>query len=190
MTTLSPKDVTQLLIEWSDGDQAALDRLMPLVYDELHRLARRYMRRERPDHTLQATALVNEVYLRLVDQQRASWQDRAQFFAICAMLMRRILVNYAHRRRSAKREGETRLVSLEEAALVSKDRAAEFIALDDALRSLESLDPTKSRIVELRFFGGLTIEETAEALHISHATVEREWDLARAWLYQEMKSGE
>jgi RNA polymerase sigma factor (TIGR02999 family) len=180
--------VTQLLVDWGSGDQAALDKLTPLVYDELHRLAHHYMRRERPDHTLQTTALVNEVYLRLIDQKKASWQNRAQFFAVCAELMRRILVDYARRRHYAKREGEERKVSLEEAAVVSKGRAAELIALDDALMSLESLDPTKSRIVELRFFGGLTSEETAEVIGMSLRTVEREWRKAKAWLYRELQN--
>ncbi|HLG13409.1 MAG TPA: sigma-70 family RNA polymerase sigma factor [Blastocatellia bacterium] len=189
MTKPSPGEITQLLIDWSRGDQTALDQLMPLVYDELRRLAHRYMRRERPGHTLQTTALVNEVYIRLIDQTKANWQNRVQFLAVCAMLMRRILVTYAQRRRSAKREGQTLLVSLDEAAVVSKARAAEVIALDEALMSLEAIDPRKSRIVELRFFGGLTIEETAEALHVSHATVEREWNTARAWLYCEMTQG-
>jgi RNA polymerase sigma factor (TIGR02999 family) len=184
----SPQEVTQLLIEWSHGDQAALDKLVPLVYDELRRLAHRYMRRERADHTLQTTALVNEVYLRLVDQKKSNWQNRAQFFAVCAQLMRRILVDYARRRHYAKREGEALKVSLEEAAVVSKERASEIIALDDALTSLESLDPTKSRIVELRFFGGLTSEETAEVIGMSLRTVEREWRKAKAWLYHQLQN--
>jgi RNA polymerase sigma factor (TIGR02999 family) len=188
--TASPKEVTELLIGWSNGDQAALDKLLPLVHDELRRLAHQYMRRERRDHTLQTTALVNEVYLRLVDQKNASWQNRVQFFAVCAELMRRILVDYARRRQYAKREGEERKVSLEEAALVSKERATELIALDDALIGLEAIDARKSRIVELRYFGGMTIEETAEVLHISHATVEREWNTARAWLYRQLRNAE
>jgi RNA polymerase sigma factor (TIGR02999 family) len=189
MTRPSPKDVTQLLLAWSDGDRAALDQLIPVVYDELRRRAHRYMRRERPDHTLQTTALVNEVYLRLIDQPKVSWQNRAHFFAICAKLMRQILVNYAHRRQYGKREGEARQVSLDEAAVVSSERAAELIAVDEALMSLEAVDPRQSRIVEMRFFGGLTIEETAEVMHVSHATVEREWNAARAWLYCEIAQG-
>jgi RNA polymerase sigma-70 factor (ECF subfamily) len=186
VTKPSPQEVTQLLIDWNNGNKAALDQLVPLVHDELRRLAHLYMRRERADHTLQTTALVNEVYLRLIDQKMASWQNRAQFFGVCAQLMRRILVDYARRRQYAKRQGEERKVPLEEAAVVSQDRAAELVALDDALMSLEAIDPRKSRIVELRFFGGLTIEETAEVLKVSHATVEREWNMARAWLYREL----
>jgi len=186
MTKPSSEEITQMLLDWSHGDRTALDKLMPVVYDELRRLAHRYMRRERPDHTLQTTALVNEVYLRLIDQQHVNWKNRAHFFAICAKLMRRILVDYARSRQYAKREGEVRKVSLEEAAVVSKERAADLIAVDEALMSLEALDSRKSQIVELRFFGGLTIEETAEVLHASHATIEREWSTARAWLYREI----
>jgi RNA polymerase sigma factor (TIGR02999 family) len=163
-----------------------LNKLGPLVHDELRRLAHQHLRRERQGHTLQTTALVNEVYLRLIDQTRATWKNRAHFFAVCAELMRRILVDYARRRRYAKRAGEERKVTLEEAAEVSKARATELIALDDALMSLAAIDPRQSEIVELRFFGGLTIEETAEVLHVSHATVEREWNTARAWLYREI----
>jgi RNA polymerase sigma factor (TIGR02999 family) len=186
MTAPSPQEVTQLLLDWSQGDQAALDKLMPLVYGELRRMAHLRMRNERPGHTLQTTALVHEAYLRLIDQRHADWRNRAHFFAIAAQLMRRILVDYARARRYAKREGEQRKVELEEAAVCSTERGAELIAVDDALQSLAAIDERKSRIVELRFFGGLTIEETAEALQISHATVEREWDAARTWLYREI----
>ena len=188
MTKPSSQEITQMLLDWSQGDRAALDKLMPLVYDELRRLAHQQMRRERAGHTLQTTALVNEVYFRLIDQNRVSWKNRAHFFSICAKLMRRILVDYARGRRHAKREGEAHKVSLEEAAVVSKGRAAELIAVHEALESLAALDPRKSQIVELRFFGGLTIEETAEVLQASHATVEREWNTARAWLYKAVKS--
>jgi len=182
----SPGEVTQWLIAWSQGDRTALDKLMPLVYDELHRLAHHYMSRERPGHTLQTTALVNEVYLRLVDQRNVTWQNRAQFFAVCAQLMRRILVDYARRRHYAKREGEARKVSLEEAAMVSAERGADLIAVDDALKSLAAFDPRKSQIVELRFFGGLSTEEVAEVIGVSPRTVEREWRKAKAWLHREM----
>ncbi len=188
MAEPSPGDVTQWLVSWGEGDTAALDKLIPLVYQELRRRAHRHMRRERPGHTLQTTALVNEIYLRLIDQPKVKWQDRAHFFAICAKLMRQILVNYAQRRQSAKREGEARKVSLDEAAIVSSDRAAELIAVDEALVHLAAMDPRQSRIAELRFFGGLSIDETAEVLQISHATVEREWHTARAWLYCEIRN--
>ena len=179
-------EVTQLLLAWSEGDQTALDQLAPLVYEELRRLAHEYMRRENPGHTLQTTALVNEAYLRLVDLKRLQWQNRAQFFGIAAQLMRRILVDFARSRHYQKRGGAARQVSLEEAAMVAKGRSAEFIALDDALESLATIDPRKSRIVELRYFGGLNVKETAEVLHISPRTALREWNLARAWLHREL----
>jgi len=181
----SPKAVTQLLLDWRNGDQAALDQLMPLVYDELHRLAQAYLRRERQGHTLQTSALVNEAYLRLVDQQ-TPWQNRAHFFGIAAQLMRRILVDHARAHQYAKRGGDQQRVSLEAAADVANAEDGDLVALDDALLSLAAIDPKQSRIIELRFFGGLTIEETAEVLGISHATVEREWSLARAWLRREL----
>ena len=187
MTTPSPKEITQLLVDWSGGDRAALNELMPLVYDELRRLAHHYMSRERPGHTIQTTALVNEAYLRLVDQKNVSWQNRAHFFGIAAQLMRRILIDYARKHRSAKRGGEVRLVSLDEAAVMTEERAAELTALDEALNNLASFDPQQSRIVELRFFGGLTIEETAEVMKLSVDMVKREWSTARGWLYREMK---
>lgn len=184
-----PEGVTRMLLNWGQGDQTALERLIPLVYDELRRLAHRYMQRERAGHTLQTTALVNEAYLRLVDQRKANFKNRAHFFAICANIMRRILVDYARSRRYRKREGEARKVSLEEAAALSSERAAEVLAVDEALQSLASIDPRKSQIIELRFFGGLTIEETAEVIGASHATIEREWNMARAWLYREIGRG-
>jgi len=189
MTPPSQNEVTQLLLAWSDGDQTALEELTPLVYAELHQLAERYMRRERAGHPLQTTALVNEAYVRLVDLQQVRWQNRAHFFAIAAQLMRHILVDFARARRYAKRGGWGRQVSLDEAAIVSKTRSAEFIALDDALKSLAEIDPRKSRLVELRFFGGLSVEETAEALNVSPRTVMREWSLARDWLYRELSKG-
>src|SRR5262245_23437615 len=185
----STHEITQLLLAWSDGDQTALEELTPLVYAELHRLAGGYMRRERPGHPLQTTALVNEAYLRLVDLKQAQWQNRAQFFAIAAELMRRILVDFARKRRRAERGGFAQQISLEESAVVSKGRTADFVALDDALKSLAEIDPRKSRMVELRFFGGLSVEETAEVLNVSPRTVMREWSLARDWLYREL-SGE
>jgi RNA polymerase sigma-70 factor, ECF subfamily len=187
MTALSQSQVTQLLLDWSDGDQAALDKLVPLVYQELRRLARYYMRRERVGHTLQTSALVNEAYLQLVDYKRMRFKDRAHFMAVAAQAMRRVLVDHARSRRAAKRGGaEMRKVSLDKAATLAQDRASEMIALDDALRSLAILDPRKSQIVELRYFGGLEIEETAEVVNVSTATVKREWNSARLWLRREI----
>ena len=187
--TASPKGVTQLLVAWGDGDAAARDELMPLVYEELRRLAHRYMGRERKGHTLQTSGLVNEAYLRLVDQSRVHWQNRAHFFGIAAQMMRRILVDYARSRGYAKRGGDLQPVSLDEAATVSEERAANVVALDDALTSLAAVDPRKSQIVELRFFSGLSIEETAEVLAVSPGTVMRDWTLAKAWLRREMRAG-
>src|SRR4051812_19211842 len=184
----SPQVVTQLLIDWSRGDQAALDSLMPLVYQELRRLAHCFMRRERVGHTLQTTALINEAYLRLVEQQHVQWKNRAHFFAISAQLMRRILVDHARSHLYAKRGGGAHKVSLEGAAVVAQEQAADLIALDDALGSLAAIDERKSRVVELRFFGGLSVEETAEALKISPRTVMREWSMAKAWLYKTVTS--
>ena len=186
--TVSPKGVTQLLVAWGDGDAAARDELMPLVYEELHRLAHRYMGRERIGHTLQTSGLVNEAYLRLIDQSQVHWQNRAHFFGIAAQMMRRILVDYARNRRYAKRGGSARQVSLDEAMIVSEERSAEVVALDDALKGLAEIDPRKSQIVELRFFGGLSIEETAEVLKVSPGTVMRDWTLAKAWLRKQMIS--
>ncbi|HVQ36637.1 MAG TPA: sigma-70 family RNA polymerase sigma factor [Pyrinomonadaceae bacterium] len=187
--TESPKGVTQLLVAWGDGDAAARDELMPLVYEELRRLAHRYMGRERSDHTLQTSGLVNEAYLRLIDQSQVRWQNRAHFFGIAAEMMRRILVDYARSRGYAKRGGKARQVTLDEAAIVSRERAADVVALDEALTGLAEFDMRKSRIVELRFFGGLSIEETAEVLAVSPGTVMRDWTLAKAWLRREMTSG-
>jgi RNA polymerase sigma factor (TIGR02999 family) len=183
----APSDnVTELLRSWGNGDQSAADRLMPLVYDELRRLAHRYMRRENPGHTLQTSALVNEAYVRLVDQSKIQWESRAHFFGIAAHLMRQILVDQARRRNVAKRGGDAIRVSLNEGTVAVQEQSASVMALDDALKTLEQIDPRKSRIVELRFFGGMSIEETAETLKVSPGTVMREWTFARAWLRQEM----
>jgi RNA polymerase sigma factor (TIGR02999 family) len=179
--------MTELLAAWSDGDRDALDRLLPLVERELHRLAHQYMSRERPDHTLQTGALVNEAYLKLVDQTRVRWQNRAHFFAIAAQTMRRILIDHARRRRYDKRGGGARALPLDEAAHVSDERAAELVALDDALKLLQQVDERKARVVELRYFGGLSIEETAEVLKVSPDTIGREWRRARAFLLREME---
>jgi RNA polymerase sigma-70 factor (ECF subfamily) len=185
-------DVSQLLRAWSGGDQSALERLAPIVYDELRRLARRYMRQERPGHSLQATALVNEAYMRLVDYQRMQWQNRAHFFAVSAQLMRRILVEHA-RRHNLKRGGGVPHVALEDAAVVGHlaggSRAADLVALDDAMNALGRLDPRKVQVVEMRFFGGLSVEETAAVLKVSSITVMREWSTAKAWLYRELSGG-
>jgi RNA polymerase sigma factor (TIGR02999 family) len=182
----SPKKLTQLLLDWSNGNQAALEELTPLVHEELHRLAHRYMRRERADHTLQTTALVNEAYLRLIDQKHVQCQNRTDFFAIAAQLMRHILVDHARSRHYAKRGGQMHKVSLDEAMTVSQERGSDLIALDDALNLLAAIDQRKSKVVELRFFGGLSVEETAEALKISAVTVMRDWSMAKAWLYEAM----
>jgi RNA polymerase sigma factor (TIGR02999 family) len=184
----SQQQVTQLLVAWGSGDQAARDELMPLVYEELRRLAHRCIRRERPGHTLQTSALINEAYLRLVDQKNIQWQDRAHFFGIAARLMRQVLVDYARKRSYAKRGGDARRVSLDEAMIVSEERAADVVALDDALKGLAEIDPRQSQIVELRFFGGLSIEETAEVLAVSPGTVMRDWTLAKAWLRRAVTS--
>ena len=188
--TFSKQEVTQLLVAWSQGDQAALERLMPLVYEELRRVARRYMRRERAGHTLQTTAVVNEAYLRLIDASQVQWQNRAHFFAVSAQLMRRILVDYARAHNYIKRGGEAHHVPLEEAAVFSAERAPDIVALDDALKSLAVMDQRKSRVVELRFFGGLSVEETAEALKVSPRTVLNDWNLAKAWLLRELSNRE
>jgi RNA polymerase sigma factor (TIGR02999 family) len=182
----SAKEVTQLLLEWSNGNKEAVAKLIPLVYDELRQLADRHLRRERPNHTLHTTALVHEAYLRLIDQHSVRWQNQAHFYAIAAQLMRRILVNYARDRHAIKRGGSAQKVSLDEALTVSASRNVDLVALDDSLISLASIDPQQSRIVELRFFGGLTIEETAEVLGISPATVKNKWSMARAWLHREI----
>lgn len=178
-----PEGVTQLLKDWSRGDQSALDKLMPLVHSELRRLANNYLRRERVNHTLQPTALVNEAYLRLVDQKNARWQNRAQFFGVAAQLMRRILVDHARLHQAQKRGGsDQQRLSLTNVERVADQPQIDLLALHEALNELAEVDPQQSRIVELKFFGGLSIEETAEVLGIGHATVERDWKMARAWL--------
>jgi RNA polymerase sigma factor (TIGR02999 family) len=181
-------DISMLLRAWSDGDQGALVKLTPIVYDELHRLARRHLKREHTGHSLQTTALVNEAYMRLVDYKRMQWQNRAHFFAASAQVMRRILVEHA-RRHNLKRGGAVLHVSLEEAAVVGSGRAADLVALDDAMNALGRLDPRKVQVVEMRFFGGLSVEETAEVLKVSPVTVMRDWSTAKAWLHREMTSG-
>ena len=184
-----PEEVTGLLVAWSKGDEKAYDKLVPLVYAQLHQLAHRYMSRERPGHTLQTTALVGEAYLRLVDQ-KVHWQNRSHFFAIAAEVMRRILVDYARQRQYAKRGGGVQQVELNEAMVMARERSNELVALDEALRELAKFDQRKSRVVELRFFGGLSVEETAEVLKISVNTVKRDWSTARAWLYKAVTSGQ
>jgi len=188
--TASPNDVTQLLVAWGNGDQAARDQLMPLVYAELHRLAHRHIKKERPGHTLQTSALVNEAFVRLVDQRDVQWQSRAHFFGIAAQMMRRILVDYARKRRFAKRGGNQLQVSLNEELVAANQRSAEVVLLDDALTQLAEIDERKSKVVELKFFGGLSIEETAEALGVSPGTVMRDWTLAKAWLRRAMNKNE
>lgn len=187
LKTLPCGDVSRLLRAWSDGDQGALEELTPIVYDELHRLARHYMRLERSGHSLQTTALVNEAYLRLVDCKRMRWQDRAHFFAVSAQLMRRILVDHS-RRHNLKRGAGIQHVPLLDTAVISGKRDPDLIALDDAMQALARIDARKARVVELRFFGGLTTEETAEVLKVSTVTVLRDWSTAKAWLYREMTS--
>ena len=178
-----PSEVTQLLKDWSSGDSTALDRLIPIVYDELRAVATRYLRRERQDHTLQPTALVNEAYLRLIDQKQVQWQNRAHFVGVAAQMMRRILVDHARNHNRAKRGGGARKVSLDEAVALSGERAHELVELDEALAALARFDERKSRVVEMRYFGGLSVEETAEVLNVSEITVARDWKLAKAWLY-------
>jgi len=187
VTTPTSGEVTRILQDWGKGDQQALDRLMPLVYAELRSLARRYLRRERSDHTLQATALVHEAYLRLVDQSGVTWQNRAHFFGVAAQAMRRILVDHARRHHAAKRGGPAFKVSLDDVMIAATERSDDLLALDDALTRLAELDPRQGRIVELRLFSGLTVEETADALGISPATVKREWTSAKAWLTREVR---
>jgi len=182
----SVENVTELLDAWGRGDDAALNKLMPLVYGELHRLAHQYMGRESPAHSMQTTELVNEAYLRLVDQKQAAWQNRAQFIGIAAQLMRRVLIDHARGRASEKRGGGARTVPLDEAAILSPAQTNDVLAIDEALQRLSDFDPRKSRIVELRYFGGLTVEETAEVLKISPVTVMRDWSLAKAWLHREL----
>jgi len=189
MDSPAPNDVTQLLIAWSNGNQAARDQLMSVVYEELHRLARRYMRRESPGHTLQTSALVNEAFLRLVDQRNVHWQNRAHFFGIAAQMMRRVLVDYARSRGCAKHGGGARALSLDEGLIVSEERSAEVVAVHEALEELAKLDARKSQIVELRFFGGFSIDETAEVLGVSPGTVMSDWTMAKAWLRREISPG-
>jgi RNA polymerase sigma-70 factor, ECF subfamily len=181
-----PQEITQLLVNWSKGDRSAFDQLVPLVYPELRQLARRYMRRENPAHTLQTSALVNEAYLRLVDQQDFEWQNRAHFFAVAAQVMRHILIDHARSHRYLKRGAGAQHVPLDEMAVVSQERAAELLDLDEALTNFAAIDLRKSQIVELRFFGGLSVEETAEVMKLSPVTVMREWRAAKAWLYREI----
>lgn len=186
----SQKQITQMLVDWGNGDQAALEKLTPLVYGELHRLARGYMGGERPGHTLQTSALVNEAYIRLIDWKNIQWQNRAHFFAVSAQLMRRILVDFARSRNYAKRGGAAQQVSFDETMVVSRDKDANLVDLDDALDSLARLNERQSRVVELRFFGGLELQEIAEVLKVSVGTVRRDWSLARAWLHRELNRAE
>jgi RNA polymerase sigma factor (TIGR02999 family) len=181
-----PEQVTQLLQAWSNGDQGALDSLFPLIYRELRRLAASHLRRERSNHTLQPTALVNEAYLRLADCEKIKWRDRLQFYAAASKVMRHILIDYARAHQAAKRGGKDRTVALDEACAISDSRDVNLVALDDALRTLETLDPQKATIVELRFFGGLSLEETASVMAISVRTANRKWQAARAWLHREI----
>jgi RNA polymerase sigma-70 factor (ECF subfamily) len=184
----SSGEITQLLADWSEGDEAAFQRLLPLVYDELHRLANAYMRRERPDHTLQTTALIHEAYLRLLGQQNVHWQTRAHFFAVAARAMRNILVDHARGRGRAKRGDGVPVLPLGDVAAMSFERADELVAVNTALESLTAIDPRKSRVFELRYFGGMSIDEAAEALKVSPATVTRDWRMARAWLRRELST--
>ncbi len=188
MALPSPQEVTGLLQDWCNGDQAALEKLIPLVYAELHRLAKRYMRRENAGHTLQTSALVNEAYLRLIEAHGVHWQNRSHFFAVSAQIMRRILVDFARARWNLKRGGGARQVSLDEGLVVSPERGADLLALDEALEKLAVLNARQSRVVELRYFGGLNEEEVAEVIKVSPRTVRNDWSLARAWLYRELSS--
>lgn len=186
MPPFESHNVTELLVAWSDGDEAALERLAPLVHAELHRLAKRYMSRERADHLLQTSALINEAYLRLIDWKAARWQNRAHFFGVAAQLMRRILVDFARRRPRAEQGIEARHISLDAALTVSSAQDPDLLALDEALKILAEVDERKSRIVELRFFGGLSVDETAEVMKLAPITIIREWNKAKAWLYREL----
>ena len=189
MKAMAADNLTGLLLEWREGDKAALDRLMPLVYDELRRIAHRYVQHERDGHTLQTSALVNEAYLRFAGQRKIDWQNRAHFFAVTAQVMRHILIDHARAHARDKRGGGAIQVSLDETAVLAEEQTEHLIALDEALRSLEVVDPQKSKIVELRYFGGLSIEETADVLNISPRTVRREWQRAKAWLYRLIAEG-
>ena len=182
-----PQDITELLIRWNNGDQSALEKLLPLVERELHRLAHQYMCREHTGHTLHTTALINETFVRLVDQKRVVWQNRAHFFGIAAKLMRRVLINHARDRHREKRGGHAVQISLSDVVLVSNEKSIELISLDEALDRLAAIDERKSRVVELRYFGGLSVEETAEVLGVSTITVNRDWKMARAWLAREVR---
>ena len=184
----SSENITQLLVKWGDGDKAALERLMPLVYSELRRLAKNYLRRERQNHTLQPTALVNEAYLKLIDQRKPRWQNRAQFYGVAAQMMRRILVDHARQNKAAKRGGsEQQRLSITSAGQLGEKPDTDLLALHEALKELKTFDPQQERIVELKFFGGLSIEETAEVMGIGHATVKRDWKMARAWLRRKLE---
>ncbi len=189
MAGQSTHEITLLLRDWCRGDRAALERLVPLVHDELHRLAHRYMGRERPGHTLQTTALVNEAYLRLIDAQQVGWRDRAHFFAISANVMRRILVEFARSRASRKRGGDAQRVTFDECVALPVERDSDLVSLDDALNTLADLDPREAQVVELRFFGGLSEKEAAEVLGVSEKTVRRDWNHAKVWLLDEMERG-
>jgi RNA polymerase sigma factor (TIGR02999 family) len=189
MDTPSTHEITQLLIAWDKGDEVALEQLMPLVHRELHGIARRYMAGERPGHILQTTALIHEAYLRLINWKNVGWQSRAHFFGLAAQMMRHILVDFARAQRREKRGGDRLQVSLSEAANLGKEQSADLVALDDALQDLEKLDPRQARVVELRFFAGLSLEETAEVLKVSVGMVRRDWSLAEAWLYRELSKG-
>jgi RNA polymerase sigma factor (TIGR02999 family) len=186
MDALGTHEVTQLLVAWSDGDEAALDRLAPLVNAELHRLAKRYMSREREDHLLETSALINEAYLRLIDWKEVRWKNRAHFFGVAAQMMRRILVDFARQRPRVEKEIEARHISLDQAMTVANEKDMDLVALDEALQSLAEMDERKSKIVELRFFGGLSVDETAEVMKVAPITVIREWNKAKAWLYREL----
>lgn len=188
MLNFGDKDVTKLLDAWSEGDGEALQELMPLVYDELHRMAKRYMNSQPSGHTLQTTALIHEAYLKLADNREKQWQNRAHFFAVAASAMRHILVDHARVRQSEKRGGGAQKISLEDAPMVSIERASEIVALDDALKNLEKEDERKGRVVELRYFGGLSVEETSEVLKISPETVTRDWRFAKTWLLRELSN--
>jgi RNA polymerase sigma factor (TIGR02999 family) len=180
-------EITTLLKAWEQGDKSALDKLMPLVYDELRRQASRYLRKERANHTLQTTDLIHEAYLKMVDQKNVSWQNRSHFFAISAKCLRQILIDYARKRHREKRGGQVEIVPIDEVQIMSAEKSLELIALHEVLKNLENQDRQKSRIVEMRYFGGLTMEEIAEVLGVSKRTVERDWQMAKAWLYKEMK---
>jgi RNA polymerase sigma factor (TIGR02999 family) len=184
-----PEQITELLQSWSHGDRGAIQKLVPLVYDELHRLAQRYMSDERPGHTLQTTALVNEAFLRLVDSAHASWESRTHFYGVCAQVMRRILVDWARSRQALKRGGDMRVLDLDEALAAAKEPGTDLVAVDDALNSLAAVDARKSQVVEMRFFGGLSVKETAAVLKVSPETVQRDWKLAKSWLRREMNRG-